>query len=85
MPKVFKMPKVPKVPKVQYCRPRQTIADHGRPKHSDFRGATSISDAFISKLAFREFRPSVQPLIGLSVLNRPRQTRADQNDPSRLR
>ena len=45
--KVLKVPKVPKLPKVQYCRPRQTIADHGRPKHSDIRGATSISDAFI--------------------------------------
>ena len=42
-----KCQKIPKVPKVQYCRPRQTIADHGRPKHSDIRGASSISDAFI--------------------------------------
>ena len=25
----------------------QTMADHGRPKHSDIRGATSIYDAFI--------------------------------------
>ena len=51
VPNVSKVPrvlKVPKLPKVQYCRPRQTIADHGRPKHSDIRGATSISDAFIS-------------------------------------
>ena len=45
--KVLKVPKVPKLPKVQYCRPGQTIADHGIPKHSDIRGATSISDAFI--------------------------------------
>ena len=36
--KMEKVQKVPKVPKV---------ADHGRPKHFDIRGATSISDAFI--------------------------------------
>ena len=48
VPKVFNVVKVPKVPKVQYCKPRQTIADHGRPKHSDIRGAASISDAFIA-------------------------------------
>ena len=37
----------PAASKADYSRPRQTIADQGRPKHSDIRGATSISDAFI--------------------------------------
>ena len=47
----------PAASKADYSRPRRTIADqdrleqtkaeHGRPKHSDIRGATSISDAFI--------------------------------------
>ena len=46
VPKVPKVPKGPKVPKVPKVQCRQTIADHGRPKHSDTRGATSISDAF---------------------------------------
>ena len=30
-----------------YRRLKQTKTDHGRPKHSEVRGATSISDAFI--------------------------------------
>ena len=37
----------PAASKADYSRPRQTKADHGRPKHSEIRGATSISDAFI--------------------------------------
>ena len=41
--------------RAQYCRPRQTIADHGRPKYSDICGATSISDAFITLLHCRIF------------------------------
>ena len=36
---------------MQYFRPRQTVADHGGPKYSDIRGATSISDAFILLMA----------------------------------
>ena len=31
----------PAASKADYSRPRQTIADHGRPKHSEIRGATA--------------------------------------------
>ena len=41
MPKTAKSTKSAKRKKVQY-----SIADQGRPKHSDVRSATSISDAF---------------------------------------
>ena len=41
----------PAASKADYSRPRQTIADHGRPKHPEIRGATSISDAFICSFA----------------------------------
>ena len=37
--------------KTDYGRPRQTMADHGRPSHCGIRGATGISDDFFRCLA----------------------------------